>query len=62
MQVELSQEEAEVTARVLRNYLGDLSMEIRDTEDHAFREALKADKQAILGFLQRLSLTAEASA
>ncbi|MBV8348685.1 MAG: hypothetical protein JOZ49_14505 [Mycolicibacterium sp.] len=62
MQVELSHEEAEVTARVLRNYLGDLSMEIRDAEDHAFREALKADKQVILGFLQRLSLTAEAPA
>lgn len=54
MQLELSDREMEVIGRVLRNYLGDLRMEIRDTENFDFRQDLKADEEAIKSFLGRL--------
>ncbi len=54
MQLDLSEAEIEVIGRVLRNYLGDLRMEIRDTENYEFREGLKQDEQTINVFLARL--------
>jgi hypothetical protein len=54
MGLELNDSEIEVIGRVLRNYLGDLRMEIRDTEDHDFRAGLKQDEQVITSFLARL--------
>ncbi len=54
MQLDLSEAEIEVIGRVLRNYLGDLRMEIRDTENYEFREGLKQDEQTLNVFLARL--------
>lgn len=55
MQVDMTDSEVEVIGRVLRNFLGDLRMEVRDTEDHDFREGLKQDEQTINAFLARLA-------
>ncbi|MBV8084599.1 MAG: hypothetical protein JO247_07265 [Chloroflexi bacterium] len=58
MQFELTPGQAEVLERVLRNYLGDLSMEIRDTENHDFRQDLKDDREAVLAILDKVRTTA----
>ncbi len=54
MQLDFSDQEVAVIGGVLRNYLGDLRMEIRDTENYEFRQGLKQDEQIIVSFLARL--------
>ena len=54
MELNLSENEVEVIGRVLNNFLGDLRMEIADTENHDFREGWKQDEQTINTFLARL--------
>ena len=45
--LELDEEQAVALREVLETYLGDLSYEIADTDDHDYRERLKA-RQALL--------------
>jgi hypothetical protein len=61
MQLELNQGEAELVQRVLTNYLGDLRMEIRDTDSYDFRQGLKEDEQSLRSILERFGAAARSS-
>jgi len=54
MNIELSSEESEALREVLEGALSDLRMEVADTEDQTFREALKAREKALRSVLDRL--------
>jgi hypothetical protein len=49
----VSATEAELLARILGGYLGDLRMEIADTENYSMRESMKQDEAVIRTLLQR---------
>jgi hypothetical protein len=46
--IDLSDEEIEILAAVLRSYLSDLRMEIADTDSLEFRQILKRRKAVLL--------------
>jgi hypothetical protein len=54
MELHLDQNEADVTFRVLTNYLSDLRMEIGKTENYNLRQALKEDEETIKALIARL--------
>lgn len=54
MELHLAQTESALLQQVLRNYLGDLRMEIRDTDSYTFREGLKEDERTIGAIIERL--------
>lgn len=54
MVLELDAEELEVLAEVVEQFLGDLRVEIRDTDHFDFRYALKAKQSLLKGILERL--------
>ena len=54
IQIELSSEESEILREVLTSYLSDLRMEIADTENMDFREALKKKEAFLKELIQRL--------
>jgi len=54
MEFYLEPEEAELVARILHNYLGDLRAEIYKTENHDWREGLHKDEAVIKRLLERL--------
>ena len=54
MNVELSAPELELLVRVVRDRLGDYSMQISDTDDSTFRETLRAERGELQGILDRL--------
>ncbi|MCA9856653.1 MAG: hypothetical protein KC458_05195 [Dehalococcoidia bacterium] len=54
MNVELSAPELELLVRVVRDRLGDYSMQISDTDDSKFRETLRAERGELQGILDRL--------
>jgi hypothetical protein len=54
MNIELSSEESDALRAALESALSDLRMEVADTEDQTFREALKAREKALRSVLDRL--------
>ena len=46
--LDLTEEEIEILAAVLRSYLSDLRMEIADTDSMAFRDILKRRKSVLV--------------
>ena len=54
MDLNLRDDEAALLQRVLSQYLAELRMEIRRTDDFAFRQGLKADADAIKAIIARL--------
>ena len=54
MNIELSAEESDALRAALESALSDLRMEVADTEDQPFREALKARERALRSVLDRL--------
>jgi hypothetical protein len=56
MELSLAPHESEVLTRVLTSALGDLRMEISNTERYELREGLKADETVIKAILARLGV------
>ena len=54
MNIELSSEESDALRAALESALSDMRMEVADTEDQTFREALKAREKALRSVLDRL--------
>ncbi len=54
MELHLTDTERTLLTQLLQNYLGDLRMEIRDTDSFTYRQGLKADEHALGGILGRL--------
>lgn len=52
--VELTPEEAAALREILTSYLGDLRMEIADTDAMEFREALKTREAMLKSVIERL--------
>jgi hypothetical protein len=52
--VVLSTEEAMLLAQILKGYLGDLRMEIADTDNPGLRRDLRTEEEAIRGLIARL--------
>jgi hypothetical protein len=55
MRLELSAEEAAMLEEVLRRDLGDLRMEIADTDKKDFRDGLKQKEALIKSLIERLT-------
>ncbi len=55
MTVDMSQEEIALVLQVLQNYLGDLRMEIADTDRSDFKETLHQREDSINHIIQKLS-------
>ncbi len=55
MELQLQEKEAEVLRRTLSSFLGDLRMEISNTEKYELRESLKEDEEHIKAVLAKLS-------
>jgi len=54
VRIELSAEEVEMLREILQSYLGDLRMEIADTDQMDFRELLKLREVFLKALLVRL--------
>jgi hypothetical protein len=54
MDLTLTTDEATLLARIVRNYLSDLRMEIRETDSYEWRQSLKHDEALLNGLLSRL--------
>jgi hypothetical protein len=54
MDLTLERNEIDVLHRVLTQYLSDLRMEVRDTEDYDFRQPLKREEETVKAILDRL--------
>lgn len=54
MDLQLRGGEHGLLLRILRQYLSDLRMEIADTDQYEFRQALKEDEDVIKGLIDRL--------
>jgi len=52
--LELNKEEAELVTRVLADYLGNLRMEIGNTDSYDWRQDLKGDEERLKAVLARL--------
>ncbi len=50
----LTSEQAEILRDALESYLSDLRMEIADTDNHDFRESLKAKEATLKQILEML--------
>jgi hypothetical protein len=55
MRLTLEDQDRELLTRVLTRYLGDLKMEIGDTDSRTMRAELHRDEDAIKSILERLS-------
>ena len=55
----LTNEEKDILAEVLENDISDLRMEITDTDNKDFREALKKQKEVLKNVLETLRQTKE---
>lgn len=53
--IDLTFGEAEVLAEILESFLGDLRLEIADTEKKAFRDRMKEEEQLINELLRKLA-------
>jgi hypothetical protein len=54
MQLTLDAEDVELLQRILSSHLGDLRVEISNTDDYDFRQGLKADETRLRALIQRL--------
>ena len=59
MRLELDASECETLADALRSYLGDLSVEIANTDTREYREGLKAEREILNRILDRLRSSTE---
>lgn len=55
IQLDLTAEERETLIDALNNQIGDLGMEISDTDRHDFRQELKKRKETLRKIVQALS-------
>lgn len=55
MQIEIEQREVAILRRILEYYLGELSMEIADTDRSAFRDELRQEQSTIKSLIERLA-------
>lgn len=55
MELELQDSEVQLLERVLTSALGDLRMEITDTEKFELRESLKKDEEVLKSIIRRLN-------
>jgi hypothetical protein len=55
MQLELDRDDAALLQRLLERALGDLRVEISNTENFAWRQALHADEDRLKAVLERLA-------
>ena len=55
MILQVDPEEAALLAKVLKDYLSDLRMEIVDTDSYAMRERLKLDEEIVRRVIGRLA-------
>ncbi len=53
--LELTPEESDLLRQALETYLSDLRMEIADTDQMEFREALKRQEVALRGVAERIA-------
>jgi hypothetical protein len=58
MQLTIDEEELRALTEVLSNYVPDLRMQIADTENFEFRQALKRHENVLKELLARLELAA----
>ena len=56
-QIELTDQEAELLRNVLEEYVSDLRMEVSNTDNMDFREALKEKERILRGLVERLRKT-----
>lgn len=54
MQLYLQPEEASLLRRILSSYLGDLRMEISNTDSYDMRQSLKREEEQITAIIGRL--------
>lgn len=54
IELNLTEEDAEIVIEILDNYLSDLSMEITDTDSMDFREKLKSRRTSVQRVLKIL--------
>jgi len=59
-QLILEEQDRELLTRILTQYLGDLKMEIGDTDSRTMRAEMHKDEDAIKSMLERLSSTSSA--
>ena len=55
MDLKLQEDEVALLERVLTQALGDLKMEITDTENYDMREGLKRDEEALKRIIRQLN-------
>lgn len=55
MELTLQDSEVQLLERLLRSTLGDLRMEISNTESMPLRESLKKDEEALKSIIRRLN-------
>lgn len=55
MQLQLTSEEAALLVEIFTGYVGDLRMEIADTDSLTFKDGLKKKEATLKSILQRLS-------
>lgn len=55
MQLQLTSEEASLLVEIFTGYLGDLRMEIADTDSLTFKDGLKKKEATLKAILQRLT-------
>ena len=55
VKIDLTKEQSQALKRALEVYLGDLRMEIADTDSQDFREGLKHEKGLLVDVVQQLS-------
>ena len=61
MQLELKREEQELLQSVLEESCQELRAEIRKTENHDFKEALKSKEHLIEGLLEKLFIQVQST-
>jgi hypothetical protein len=54
VKIDLTKEQSQALKRALEVYLGDLRMEIADTDSQDFREGLKHEKGLLVDVVQQL--------
>jgi hypothetical protein len=59
MDVELTSDESAAVRQALRSYLSDLRTEIHDTDDRAFKQDLRAERDALESAVAKLDAAAE---
>lgn len=55
MDLTLSEQEVDLLRRILTGYLGDLRMEIVDTDNHEYKQGLRDEKAALEALVARLA-------